>query len=295
MKKFLKKIIFFLIILSIINIVLYVFLTKEVVFGKYVFNEKNFEDYDVFLLSDSHGEALKNLTNEFGICNFSYVGDNYQDMYYKLSFLLPHLDEKDLVLITVNNHTLSTYRDVSANTKRNLIYVNSIESLYDENLQNEYLISNLFKRIPIFQTNYGRFYFDYMRNKSKGNIFVNEKFNKIPIEEREKLVHNRFQQQFVGYEVSDKGSFFLKKIIKLSDNNKFKLIGIKYPVTSLYHETIGEFDMKAQELLLLNDVEVVDFQDKMSFPDSLFKDQDHLNKEGAMVLLKKLNSILVNN
>jgi len=275
-----------------VNSILYLFLTKDVVYEKYIYNEESIENYNVFILSDSHGEALKNLTNKFSIYNFSYVGDNYQDMYYKLCFLSSHLDSKDIVLITVNNHTLSTYRDVSSNTVRNLIYVNNIDNVFDESLMSEYKKSKFFRKMPLLEATYGKFYLDYIKNHLKSDFFDDMSFADVSIPIKKKQIRSRFEQQFGDDNTSEKGLFFLNKIIEISENYNFRLIGIKYPVSSLYYETIKNHDMNAEKVLLLNNIETIDLQKEYSFSDNMFKDQDHLNKKGAKVFLQKLSTFL---
>jgi hypothetical protein len=292
LRKFIKKTILFLLLIGIINSTIYFFLTKEVVFNKYIYNEKSIENYNTFMLSDSHGEALKNLTNQFDIFNFSYVGDNYQDMYYKLLYLSSHIDSNDVILITINHHTLSKYRDVSNNTIRNLLYVNNIDNVFDDDLNTEFHKSKLFKMVPLLVVNYGSFHFDYIKNHFKDGFFDDLSFANVPAIKQRKQIESRFNQQFGNDDNSEKGLFFLNKIIKICKKNKFQLKGIKYPVSNLYFNKIKDFDMNAERVLTLNNIETIDFQKDFFFSDDMFKDQDHLNEKGAKLFLKKLKAIL---
>jgi hypothetical protein len=282
-------------LIGIVNSTIYFYLTKEVVFNKYIYNENSIENYNTFMLSDSHGDALKNLTNQFDIFNFSYVGDNYQDMYYKLLYLSSHIDSNDVILITVNHHTLAKYRDVSNNTVRNLAYLNSIDDVLDDDLDIEFHKSKLFNKTPLLMAAYGSFYFDYIKNCLKGDFIDDMSFANIPAIIQKKQILNRFEQQFGNEDPSEKGLFFLNKIIEICKKYKFQLKGIKYPVSNLYFNKIKDFDMNAESVLLLNNIETIDFQKDLFFSDDMFKDQDHLNKKGAKVLLEKLNTILALN
>ncbi|WP_460217916.1 hypothetical protein [Psychroserpens sp. MEBiC05023] len=277
-----------------VNFVIYFFWTKDVVYDKYLLNNSSIEKYNVFLLSDSHGEALKNLTNDFNIFNFSYVGDNYQDMYYKLCYLAPQLNADDLVLITANNHTLSQYRDVSNNSIRNLAYVNMIEDVYDDELNGAFFKSKAFKVIPLFETSYGSFYFESLKNYFKSDYFDNASFGNLSDAVQNISVANRFEQQFSDKETSEKGLFFLNKIIELSKRFEFQIKGIKYPVSKRYYDKIKQYDTGAQNVLFLNNISTIDFQEQLSLSDEMFKDQDHLNKKGAQVFLKALEFRLKN-
>ena len=79
----------------------------------------------------------------------------------------------------------------------------------------------------------------------------------------------------------------------MSKKYNFQLKGIKYPISNLYYNKIKDFDMNAESVLLLNNIETI--QREISFSDDMFKDQDHLNKKGTKVLLEKLNTILALN
>ena len=290
MKKFSIKILVITLIVLAINFVFYKSLTIDLVFQKYIYNSKSIENYNVFLLSDSHGEALKNLPSEIGIFNFSYTGDNYQDMYYKMCYLGETLNNKETILITVNNHTLSGYRDVSSNTARNYIYTTGDELLY-KNEKHPIIPSKLLRKLPLFNAAYGNFYFNYLKNRKKKNLFDALNFNDLTDLEKKKAVDNRYLQQFNGQNKSEKNLFYLKRILELCHEKQINVYGVKYPVTAIYNETIKGSNMGAEKELKSRNISVINLQE-LNLTDDLFKDQDHLNEIGAKKMLKELKLIL---
>lgn len=73
------------------------------------------------LLSDSHGAALGNLTEKINVYNFSMGSDSYFDMETKLIYLIKN-SNVNKILIIVDDHTLSTYREKLNNIDRSSYY-----------------------------------------------------------------------------------------------------------------------------------------------------------------------------
>ena len=134
-------------------------------------------------------------------------------------------------------------------------------------------------------------YWFLFKNHLKDVFFDDLSFANVPAIKQKKKIENRFNQQFGNDDISEKGLFFLNKIIEICKKYKFQLKGIKYPASNLNYNKIKDFDMNAESVLLLDNIETIDFQREFSFSDDMFKDQDHLNKKGAKVLLEKLNTI----
>ena len=72
MKKFIKNITFFLLILVVLNVILWVAANK-LYYGEYLDYSLNFNSY---LVCDSHGLPLKNYTEKYGVYNFSGGSDS---------------------------------------------------------------------------------------------------------------------------------------------------------------------------------------------------------------------------
>ena len=84
MKKFILNIILFGLCLLLVNKTLFSIQKQFYLepYGKFELK------YQTYLLADSHGEPLKNFTEEYGIFNFSMGSDSYLDMLRKIKFLI---------------------------------------------------------------------------------------------------------------------------------------------------------------------------------------------------------------
>ena len=117
MRKFIIKTIYFSFILIIINVIL-----NHYGNNIYLNNYKNYSSkFNSFLLADSHGLPLKNYTEKNGVYNFSAGSDSYFDMKRKINFLLTQT-KVDTIYITVDDHTLSPYREKTNNLDRSIYF-----------------------------------------------------------------------------------------------------------------------------------------------------------------------------
>jgi hypothetical protein len=117
MKKFITDITKFTVILLTINIILF-FIGKKLYFGQYDIHSL---ENSAYLLSDSRGQALNDLTEKYGIHNFSYGSDSYEDMYRKTQYLIRNTEVKK-IYISVDEHSLTSYRERKNNLDRSVIY-----------------------------------------------------------------------------------------------------------------------------------------------------------------------------
>ncbi|HOY96984.1 MAG TPA: hypothetical protein PK509_14660, partial [Catalimonadaceae bacterium] len=78
--------------------------------------------FTTLVLSDSHGLALGQLLEDDGIWNFSAESDNYQDMRRKLVYVHKQNPGLKTVLLTVDDHTLSVYREQMNNEDRSVVF-----------------------------------------------------------------------------------------------------------------------------------------------------------------------------
>ena len=157
MKKFILKMLLFTGFLFVINLIFKKIL-DEIYFKEYY--QVNL-DSEIYLLSDSHGGALGNFNDE-KIYNFSAGSDSYFDMKNKLNFLIRKSNIKTII-ITVDDHTLSPYRDNSNNLDRSSFF-NSREDYvsFFEFLKKKYLFQNL----VLLEPKYGALLNKYLKSIS---------------------------------------------------------------------------------------------------------------------------------
>jgi hypothetical protein len=280
MKKFIYSISIFSILLIVINLLLSIII-DELYFNEYEKVDLNFETY---LLSDSHGNALGNLTEKNNVYNFSAGGDSYIDMHRKLQFLIKK-SKIQRVLVSVDDHTLSKYREVLNNEDRSSVFQNweigdSKEKLF-EVIQNNYVK----KYLTFFNIKGREVLKSYLNSKFIRKNIDHRKWYTLSLGEKNKLSITRFNFQF-NYEKSELLTSYLFNIIDLCKENNIELIGVKFPLTKEYFNILGDNSFEADLIFESRKINVVDYKNIFNENPSFFYDQDHLNKKGSIEFMK---------
>ena len=272
MKKFIRQIIYFSLVLLILNLVCYLFIYK-VYLEDYYHIEK---DCNTYLLADSHGKALGNLKN-FGICNFSSDSDSYADMEIKLKYLITKFQIKNL-LITVDDHTLSPYRDVNNNKDRSF-YFKAEGGDYSGLLNLGYLKSY----VVFLNPKYASIVKAYINSKIFNFLHGNnaERWDTSTEKQKTEISSHRFKQQFSFASSSKNLQKNLMNIIKLCKKKNINLIGLKFPISKNYYQEMGEKSFKADSLLEAYGYPVIDLKKLYLDKPQFFSDPDHLNNSGV--------------
>lgn len=281
MKKFILKILLFSSLLLIINLIF-----------KKILNEIYFKEYyqvnlnkEIYLLSDSHGHALGSFNDE-KIYNFSMGSDSYLDMKNKLIFLIRKSKIKTIIM-TSDDHTLSPYRDNYNNEDRSS-YFKSREDYSNilEFFKKKYLYQNL----VLLEPRYGTLLNKYLKSllfPSHSADDPNTWNNTSEIVKNQKS-SERFNHQFAYSKPSDKLEEALLDIFRICRNNGIKIIGVKFPLSKQYNNVLGEKSFHAETLFNKKNIKVYNFNEKKFQKDHYFKNQDHLNKNGAKILRQNL-------
>ena len=285
MKKFIGNILICLAILISIN-VFFNFLIWKNYYKDY--SEINL-NYETYLLGDSHGKALADNMENKGVFNFSAVSDSYFDMHRKINFLIQNSKVKKIIL-TVDDHTLSKYREGSNNLDRSVIYSTAADfDSYVDFIKDRYL-----KRYIAFSNSKSR---DLLKAlfistlKSSGGKMKKKKvWNELTEQERFALADKRAAVQFPGKQQSAALISQLDQIISLCHKNKIELIGIKFPLSGEYYSLVGSKSYNADSLFLRKGLFVSDFTTIFKDNPDYFADQDHLNETGS----KKFCAIMIN-
>ena len=74
---------------------------------------------------------------------------------------------------------------------------------------------------------------------------------------------------------------YLKQIIEDCRKNNVVIIGVKFPITYHLNNLIAEKSFFADEVLMGEKCDIVDFSKKMFKNPDMFKDADHVNTLGA--------------
>ena len=287
MNRFIVNIIWFGLCLLLINIMLY-YITYNIYIKKYV--DVNL-DYESYLLSDSHGLPLADFTEEYGIFNFSAVSESYFDMLRKVKFLIKNSKVKRII-ITVDDHTLSPYRESKNNLDRSVHFTRwkDCSSTCTFALIKTYLVlinpksRDIVKRYLISKLS-------YLTSKLLGSSkkLSAPKWDKIPDREKKRKGLKRFNSQFPVENQSDTLTSSLHQIITVCEQNNVKIVGIKYPLTKDYLSAKGDKSYKADHIFHEKNLKVYDFEHLYVNKDEYFKNQDHLNRMGGKKFAKVLS------
>ncbi len=279
MKKFILNVFIFMLLLLVINGLFF-----HIVYNLYLMPYETVSvDYNTYLLSDSHGEALGNGIEKYGICNFSVGSDSYIDMQRKLKYLV-NKAKIERVIVGVGDHSLSPYRIKANNLDRSVSFIS----------RKEY--SNIFSLLGVYIKRYMvlldpksrdilKVYFKSKVSKKKKGFYWPD----MPDVFKKEQSLMRYKKQFLSNtNSSDALVFALNEIIKTCKNNNIELIGVKFPLDKNYVKAIGDRNYGADKILMENGCTVYDYKELYIDKSSFFKDTDHLNDIGAIKFSRKL-------
>jgi len=283
MKKFIVNVVLFVLLLLLINVVFYF-----VAYNRYY---KDYEKYDLnynsYLFADSHGTPIGTQLEKYGIYNFSAASDSYFDMLIKIKYLIKHTN-LERIFITVDDHTLSPYRENTNNLERSSYFI----------ISEDY--SNVFKGIGIkldkflVLLNPGirgiiRSYFQSMVLTTKVSI----NWNLLTPEEQNISAQSRFIEQFNYENKSEQLTETLIRIIELCKENNIEIIGIQFPLSEVYFAKIGDKSFGANAIFKKNQLKVYDYRELFFKHDDFFMNQDHLNEIGSKEFVKSYLTELI--
>jgi len=288
MKKFIRLLFKFSLIIIALNTV--IFIVKELTFGPYYLHSTKYKSY---LLSDSHGYKLYDLTEKMGVANFSFHSESYLDIYRKLLYLSSR-NKTDTLYISVDDHTLSPYRELSNNGYK------SIKYSFTQGNYNflDYAIFKMQYYIVIFDPNIRAIITHFIGSQIKKLISFSDNnkvnankapWNSLSRAVKLKLAEGRVREQFPSGTPSIKLEKSLQDIINLCKQKNIKLIGVKFPLSGEFLEILGNKSYKADSILISQGVEVWDFKNTFSNIGNYFEDPDHVNPEGANVLIDSMS------
>ena len=315
MRTFIKNIIIFVIITIFLNIY-FSTIVKDNYFNKYS-KDLYKKSSSTILLACSHGNSLTEYIEGidiYGITNYSYPSDNYTDMYRKLSYLIQR-NKIDTLIITAEDHTLSSYRVVLNNQDRSRSFSDKINFLSPTFYERNLILPNTKPHdfLKLYLKSQISWFF------SSNEILFNKKWSDYTKEYKLKRSQNRFVGQYVDKFYSKELESSLIKIIEICKKNNIHLIGIKFPLSKeLVHvmkqsslnidkdpfyknnkHIYNDTSFKVDSIFTANSLDILNFKNIFINKDQLFQNEDHLNALGAekfnIILFKKLNNLSSSN
>jgi hypothetical protein len=290
MSIFLKKIIVFLSLVLLFNTGVFLFALNEYYQPYYEQPPKN---CSTFIFADSHGEPLGNPHVKKGIYNFSYPGDNYKDMKNKIQFLIDHDYPVATIILSLDDHLFSTYRENLNNNQRSILY-----STYS-GAQGE----------PQFlRKKYLEYYLPLLSGKVRGlfRLFIFSKIKKIAqpskttvrkkalVEISDVKSQDKSEQRintiYNGQSYSKSSEKELYNLLKLCQSNNITIFGLKFPVSSSYAHAAAPYKNNFAVDKNKLDVKMLDYERLFFEHPEYFADQDHLSELGGRILFNTLVS-----
>lgn len=278
----------------VLNAIVYFSITRPLWLKFYIDFHTQF---DTVILADSHGIPLSpNLLAPIGVYNASSAGDNYVDMYLKVRILLENNHVQTLIL-TVDDHTLSPYRETKNNLPLSIHFYADASSYADFYPISYY--SFLYYRFghcyfPIFDTENSQVVCKFIQSRFSGEPLPNADtdWSLLSASTRSSECLTRREQQFPDVAPSIALKKCLLRIVTLCAEQKVRLIGIRFPLSAEYLRVIGDRSFQAAVYLKNLNIAIADFRNIFVAQDSYFYDEDHLNAVGAKQFCYYLNEFL---
>jgi len=287
MKVFLKQVFAFILLLLALNFALF-FLIRS-------FYIKDYDEVDLgyseYLLADSHGTPLGDFTENHDVHNFSGQSDSYLDMERKLKYLIRNTTVEK-IYISVDDHTLSPTREDQNNLDRSAYYADKEDFLGFK----EYIYEKYLRYYLVFLNDrYSLVIKNFIQNElfafSKwGGVRSHSSWEDLSLVQQKEISQDRINNYFEMNYPSGKMSDSLKRIISLCKANNIELIGLRFPLTKTYVDLLNNESYEADSVFQVNNLPVADFDSLYLEQDSLFRDMDHLDRDGG----KKFATLLFN-
>jgi hypothetical protein len=283
MKRFLLHTFLILLVIVLVN---FVYLT--IVGGNFrTYAQKYLKfrgDATFVVLGDSHANRAWSANQDPSIYNFAYGSDNVTDMRAKLEFISrTKPNGVKAVIISVEPHLISTYRETKNNNRINRIVNNGVIGTstlvwfplaVDPNTE---IDSKIFVRSLL------------------SNVGGLEKTSVREFSERK--ARARLRDQYGDGAASRRLFTEYQELIDYVRMQGWKVIALKYPVhpyfDSLVHASSEgrRLSSTMDSLVVTKELRVVDYSSVVNRPD-WFMDQDHVNEEGSKEFLRSVKAQL---
>ena len=127
-----------------------------------------------------------------------------------------------------------------------------------------------------------------------GGVRSKSSWEDLSISEQNVVSQDRIDNYFALPSPSEKMSESLQRIIALSKVRNIELIGLKFPLSKSYVEILENESYRADSVFLNHNLPIVDFDSLFLEKDFMFRDMDHLDREGGEQFVEILFDSLEN-
>lgn len=280
-------------------IIFIIFLTGvfflELIFSNYQnFIRTRFKDYykntstsELLLLGNSHMQALGSPEiNAMQSFNFSFGGQDIYHCYAIVKTVLKQENNLKYIIIGIDYDLLGYDYEVANTQWMDRLYYENTGMMYDESISN-YLMAN---------SNF------FKANRKLSNVLFKTGQKKVQTQFENFAVKIDCEKRAIEHSVRkydkklvSKNKNYIVKIIELCEQNDIKLIIINPPKASCYYAYYAKSVIQVGKAILTEvsdrkDIYFLDYWLHESFKDTMFLDNDHLNKEGVDCLLGLLKA-----
>lgn len=299
MKKFLKRLLIFLIFpMLIIAIAVIIILRLNFLNYQLFENFKTNNNVELLIVGDSHSCLAINDSLLPGTLNISQTSESYLFSYYKLQTILKNNPKIKTVLLSCSYHTFSAYYDDYITGNFSTDIVSKYFFILPDSIKWN-VITNKHTNIISLSGNLWKYGFNNLKTAPRNYSFLGNYGNfitNIPVNENS--ITKRVKTQYYNYDklvnYSEINIQYFFKIVELCKTNNIKLIVINTPMCDSYQNKVPlKFKEKYAAVILQAHLETIAF-DSLKLDDSCFQpDGDHVSIKGATLttdyLRKKLN------
>lgn len=306
--KFINKIIILFTIAIILLLALNLFYTDVVLkekdlYRKHVEYVEYKKNYNIRVLA--FGDSIP--TNDFNPIyikdsfNIATPGENFEQTYYKVKWVIENELEVDIFVIEYNRHLFNYYRVVPYYDQN---YWSNFMSYEELSLVTNISKFNLFFTVSIPVIGKGQEIYRFFFSKRPYVKIENGWYNytdTFPDLQKNNTVANGKRRAFNQFRMypsvrqNDLSNIFLNTLTMLNNNNK-KIVLVVYPLIDEYLKplerdvNITEEYKKYDEMILnnFNNIIILDYREMLRYNQTLFVHSDHLNRDGAEILSKQL-------
>ncbi|WKV12879.1 hypothetical protein [Marivirga harenae] len=281
-------------ILFLLPLVAYFIMNISVNHYLYSNQKLQLDTANILVIGDSHPTRSINPDFLQNAVSISQTAEPYVLTYWKLEKVLK-TTKPSIVVVGLAPHNLSQFNDFK--------FSDSFWSL--EMFKRSYPIQRFKEVDHLIEIDYKKYWEIYLKNNSfypklDHSYYIGGYSNSDlkSISGWKTSINRHYYFESEQLDISTVSIKYLDSIIELCQKNDIEVFLVSSPVRKEYYDGIPErilIEFDKQKLKYRNKAFIFDKTDDFSYPDSLFRNSDHVNKFGAVVFTKELNRFIQKN